>query len=87
MSPTAPIAEWLVRHAGKRGAAGSIPGGDKSNHFEFFVDDSSAKTIQMKSSMKFIQSNWLTEIDLILKQIWRWFIWLQVSYKLRCHSD
>ena len=32
------------------------------------------QTIQMKSSMTFIQSNGWTEIDLILKQIWRWFI-------------
>ena len=36
----------------------------------------------MKSSMTFIQSNGWTEIDLILKQIWRRFIWRQVSFKL-----
>ena len=35
----------------------------------------------MKSSMTFIQSNWWTEIDLILKQIWRRFIWWQVRFK------
>ena len=40
-----------------------------------------AKTIQMKSSMTFIQSNGWTEIDLILKQKWRRFIWWQVSFK------
>ena len=34
----------------------------------------------MKSSMKFIQSNGSTEIDLKLKQIWRRFIWRQVSF-------
>ena len=36
----------------------------------------------MKSSMTFIQSNGWTEIDLILKQKWRRFIWRQVSFKL-----
>ena len=35
----------------------------------------------MKSSMTFIQSNGSTEIDLILKQKWRRFIWRQVSFK------
>ena len=35
----------------------------------------------MKSSMTCIQSNGCTEIDLILKQIWRRFIWRQVSFK------
>ena len=44
------------------------------------VDNSSANTIQMKSSMTFIQSNGWTEIDLILKQIWRRFILWQVSF-------
>ena len=43
----------------------------------------SAKTIQMKSSMTFIQSNGCTGIDLILKQIWRRFKWWQVSFKSR----
>ena len=38
--------------------------------------------MQMKSSMTFIQSNGWTEIDLILKQIWRRFIWRQVSFKV-----
>ena len=41
----------------------------------------SAKTTQMNSSMTFIQSNRCTQIDLILKQIWRRFIWWQVSFK------
>ena len=41
-----------------------------------------AKTIQMKSSMTFFQSNGWTEIDLILKQIWRRFIWRQVSFNM-----
>ena len=45
------------------------------------VDNSSTKTIQMKSSMVFIQSNGWTEIDLILKQIWWRFIRRQVSFK------
>ena len=36
----------------------------------------------MKSSMTFIQSNGCTEIDLILKQIWRRFIWRQVSFNM-----
>ena len=35
----------------------------------------------MKASMTFIQSNGWTEIDLILKQKWRRFIWRQVSFK------
>ena len=47
------------------------------------VDNSSAKTIQIKSSMTFIQSNGWTEIDLILKQIWRRFIWWQVSFNMK----
>ena len=34
----------------------------------------------MKSSMTFFQSNGWTEIDLILKQKWRRFIWWQVSF-------
>ena len=79
------IAEWLECHAGERGVAGSNPGGDMRHHFEFFrllsVDHSSANIIQMKSSMTFIQSNWWTEIDLLLKQIWPRFIWWQVSFK------
>ena len=29
------------------------------------------------------QINYDAEIDLILKQIWRWFIWRQVSFKAR----
>ena len=37
MSSTAPIVEWLERHAGKRGVAGSIPGGGISYHFEVFA--------------------------------------------------
>ena len=37
----------------------------------------------MKSSMTFIQTNGCTEIDLILKQTWRRFIWRQVSFKLK----
>ena len=37
----------------------------------------------MKSSMTVIQSNGWTEIDLILKQKWRRFIWRQVSFKDR----
>ena len=78
MSLTAPIAECLEGHAGKQVVAGSIPIGIIHYHFEFFayypVDNSSEKTIQMKSSMTFIKSNGWTEIDLIFKQIWRRFI-------------
>ena len=82
MSPTARIAEWLKRHAGKQGVAGSIPGGGIKYHFEFFayIPLMIARHTQMKSSMTFIQSNGWTEIDLILKQIWRRFIWWQVSF-------
>ena len=36
----------------------------------------------MKSSMTFIHSNGCTGIDLILKQIWRRFIWRQVNFKV-----
>ena len=44
----------------------SHPGGDHTN----------------ESSMTFIQSNGWTEIDLILKQKWRRFIWWQVSFNV-----
>ena len=76
MSISLPIAEWLEGHAGKQGVASSIPGGGIHYHFEIFANGTlfRAKTIQMKSSMTFIQSNGWTEIDLILKQIWRRFI-------------
>ena len=79
MSISLPIAEWLEGYAGKQGVAGSIPGGGIHYHFEIFANgtlftDIPAKTIQMKSRMTFIQSNGCTEIDLILKQIWRRFI-------------
>ena len=76
MSSTAPIAEWLERQAGKRGVAGSIPGGGINYHFEFPFNDSSSS-----KGATFIQSDGWTEIDLILKQIWRRFIWWQVSLK------
>ena len=66
-----PIAEWLELYAGEQGVAGSIPGGGIHYHFEIFANGNvvhiPAKTIQMKSSMTFIQSNGWTEIDLILK--------------------
>ena len=45
----------------------------------FSVANSSANTIQLKSSMTFIQSNGCTERDLILI-IWRPFIGRQVSF-------
>ena len=53
------------------------------------VDHSSANIIQMKSSMTFIQSNGWTEVDLILKEIWRRYIWWQVSFKFNssCSSS
>ena len=74
---TVPIAEWLEGHAGEKRVAGSIPGLGINYHFGIFeygnVVHISAKTIQMKSSMTFIQSNGCTGIDLILKQIWRRF--------------
>ena len=89
MSISLPIADWLEGHAGKQGVAGSISGGGIHYHFEFFANGPfftkkkviPAKTIQMKSSMMFIQSSGWTEIDLILKQIWRQFIWRQVIFK------
>ena len=60
MSISLPIAEWLEGHAGKQGVAGSIPGGGIHYHFEIFANGTlfhiPAKTIQMKSSMTFIQS-------------------------------
>ena len=78
MSISLPIAEWLEGQAGKQGIAGSIPGGGIRYLFEIFssrnVVHIPAKTIQMNSSMTFIQSNGWTEIDLLLKQIWRRFI-------------
>ena len=37
----------------------------------------------MKSSMTLIQSNGWTEIDLLLKQIWRRLIWWQVSFNIK----
>ena len=61
------IAEWLERNAGKQGVAVSIPG--RGVYFRLLlVAHSTAKTIQMKSSMTFIQSNACTEIDLIFKK-------------------
>ena len=51
------------------------------------VDNSSAKTMQMKSSMTFIERNGCTEIDLILKQIWRRFIWWQVSFNIQIRIE
>ena len=80
MSTTAPIVEWLEGHTGKQEVAGSIADGGIHYNFEFFpyipFDNSSAKTIKMKSSMTFIKSNWWTAILLKLKQIhlWRRFI-------------
>ena len=58
------ISEWLERHAGKQEVAGSIP--DRGVYFRLLpVAHSTAKTIEMKSSMTFIQSNGCREIDLI----------------------
>ena len=37
MSLTVPIVEWLDGHAGKQCVAGSIPGGGRHYHFEFFA--------------------------------------------------
>ena len=79
MSISLPIAEWLEGHAGKQGVAGSIPGGGIHYHFEILANGTLFTSRRrpykfMKSSMTFIQSNGWTEIDLILKQIWRWFI-------------
>ena len=52
-----------------QGVAGSIPGGGIYAYFEFFrflpVAHSSAKPIQIKSSMNFIQGNGCKERDLI----------------------
>ena len=77
MSFTVPIAEWLERNAGKQGVAGSIPGGGIYFHFEFSLPPvaySSAKPLQMESSMTFIQSSGCKEIDSVFKKIWRLFI-------------
>ena len=83
MLSTASIAEWLEGHAGKQGVAGSIHRRRHTLSFWIFclysVDNSSAKIIQMKSSMTFIQSNGWTKIDLILKNKGGRFIWWQVS--------
>ena len=73
MSLTVPTAEWLEGHAGKQGVTDSIPGGGTYDNFDFFfrllsVDHSSTKTIQVKSSMTFIQSNGCIGIDLILNK-------------------
>ena len=71
MSSTTPIAEWLEGHAGKQGLPVRFPTGEYIillNFRLYPVDNSSAKTIQMKSSMAFIQSNGWTEIDLIFKK-------------------
>ena len=38
MSLTVPKAEWLERHAGKQGIAGSIPGRGIYFYFESFAD-------------------------------------------------
>ena len=37
MSLTVPTAEWLERHVGKQGVAGSTPGGNMYFHFEVFA--------------------------------------------------
>ena len=59
----------LRRPVRKRGVAGSIPGREKFSFRifrSFLVLDISAKPIQMKSSMTFIQSNRCIEIDRIV---------------------
>ena len=67
MPLTVLIAEWLERHAGKQGVAGSIPG--RCVYFCLLsVAHSTAETILMNSSKTFIQSNGCTEINLILKK-------------------
>ena len=80
MSISLPIAEWLEGHSGKQGVAGSIPGGGIPYHFEIFANGTLFTSrrrlynIQMISSTTYTQINGWTEIDLILKQIWRRFI-------------
>ena len=86
MSSTAPTAEWLGGHAVQK-ARGRWSDSRRRHTLSFWIvclypiNYSSAKTIQTKSSMAFTQSYGWTEIDLILKQIWRWFIWWQGSFK------
>ena len=85
MSISLPIAEWLEGHAGKQGVAGSIPGGGIYYYFRIFANGtlftSRRRPYKWNQAWQFIQSNGSTEIDLILKQIWRRFIWRQVSFK------
>ena len=83
MSLTVPKVEWLERHAGKQGLAGSIPG--KGTYFLLWilrllpVSHSTEKTIQMKSVMKFIQSNGCTEIN--IEKVRRQFMWRHIGFK------
>ena len=77
MSLTGSAAEWLERHARKRGIAGSIQCGGIYFHIDCFrlfpVAHSAAKTTQLKSSKARVQdqvhSNWYKKIDLILKNM------------------
>ena len=65
MSLTVPIVEWLERHAGKQGVAGSTSGRDIYFHFEYSLTSLAhitTKAIQIKSSLVFIQSNGRIEI-------------------------
>ena len=79
-----PIAEWLEWHAGKQGVAGSIPGGGIYYHFEIFANGTlfTSRRRPYKWNQAWHSSKVMggQEIDLILKQIWRQFIWRQVSF-------
>ena len=83
------MGEWLERSARKQGVAGSIPAGGTYFHFEFFafpVVHSSARPIQMKSSMTFIQSNGCNEIDLILNKYGGCLYMMTCQLKLSCNT-
>ena len=87
MSLTVPIAEWLERHAGKQGVPSSITGGGTYFHTKFWACFQ-LLTVQMKSSITFIQSNGCTEIDfkILKKKIRRRFVCRHVSFKIKFQS-
>ena len=72
MSLSVLIAEWLERQAGMQVVAAAIPRGGTYSHFEFFrlipVAYSTAKLIQLQSSMTFIHNFGCKDIDLLLNE-------------------
>ena len=69
MSLTGSVAEWLKRHAGKRGARWFV---FRWRHifsfliFRLIAAQSSVTPMQMKPSMTFIQRSWCKEINITL---------------------